>query len=466
MQILLFQENSQITPEYLHHIFLQKEDIIEKLELAKILIRRLPRIDIDDNFTKRENLKEYYAFRFVGVVIVDDFCLVVYPKYIKEFERDYFGSQKKIIQILKVIEKSQMLNSYDHSATGDGENLLLLMISILNNYLDNGLYSSDKAVIETNGEGNILWEKTIDESIAYIINDTPYYLDIYTENSVINELDIIRKLHAAIVNEISIKLQPILSIFEISEIVLPSQELNDFGDINYVEYLLEQEISKQFVTSKQILLTELLDYVLKTNKTDIRERIEVYGTTSFNLVWETICNKIYKDDLKKELSSLNLTLYKEATEESELIDFRNKKLLKDIVEVPVWNKKGNPNTFEATKSLELDVLHINHDEKRFEIFDGKYYSINFSEKFISGQPGVNDITKQYLYQLAFKDLAEINDYQFFNAFVIPKDELKEDSGAGVDYATVELKMLRQLGLENINVIARDCELFYEQYLSM
>lgn len=109
-------------------------------------------------------------------------------------------------------------------------------------------------------------------------------------------------------------------------------------------------------------------------------------------------------------------------------------------------------------------MHINHEKKCFEIFDGKYYTINITNETISGQPGVGDITKQYLYQLAYQKLASINGYDFSNSFIVPKDELEEDAGNGVLIAEVELQMLSELQLKNIKVIARDCEKIYCQYL--
>ncbi|OTO26111.1 LlaJI family restriction endonuclease [Enterococcus sp. 3C7_DIV0644] len=471
MQVLLFKENSPVTSEYLHNVLQYKESIIEKLKLARILTHRLPKIELyeqNDEYIEEYVVdKECYLFNFVGIIMIENFCLVIYPKYIKDIEKDYNGSQKKIIQILNVIEKFQTYHEGQYSSDGQ-VGLLAMMISILRNYLDFGLYSSDKSAVEINGEGNILWEKTIDESTAYLIKDIPFYLDVFTEKNTLNELDIIRKLHAAIVSEIVAQLQPISSIFNLPDIALSAEKIEDFGDVHYLEYILEKELSMQFITSKQIILRELLSYILKKYNQEMTNSFEVYGTNSFNLVWEDICKKVYKDDLNEKLSSLGLKLFYEVEKNGEkkiVIDYREKKLLKHVVEAPVWKKKDSVEGIEARKSLELDVLHVNHERKRFEIFDAKYYSITFSEKDIFGYPGINDITKQYLYQLAFKKLAQINNYEFTNIFVIPKDELHEDNGDGVEYAMVELKILRELGLENIKVIARDCEVLYDQYLN-
>ncbi|EBF5105550.1 LlaJI family restriction endonuclease, partial [Listeria monocytogenes] len=197
---------------------------------------------------------EYYTFKFVGVLLVDNVCFVVYPKYIKNIRNDYVGSKDKIIQIINVIDRTQKLNNYINDSDNENGTLLTLMIHIIREYLEFGLYSSDEIIVEMNGEGDVIWEKTINEEIAYINDDSPFYLNYSTNKVVLNEADIIRRLHAAIINEINLYLQPLLPVFNIPEFLLSEDTPNDLGDSNYLEYILERELSRQFVTSKQNLI--------------------------------------------------------------------------------------------------------------------------------------------------------------------------------------------------------------------
>ncbi|MFJ5477282.1 LlaJI family restriction endonuclease [Enterococcus faecium] len=103
-------------------------------------------------------------------------------------------------------------------------------------------------------------------------------------------------------------MEDLLSIFGIPTILISDEQPNDFGDNHYLEYLIEQELSRQFVTSKQIVLKNLLRYIRETEENEINENIQMYGTTSFNLVWEDICKKIYRNHLEVKLSSLRLKL--------------------------------------------------------------------------------------------------------------------------------------------------------------
>lgn len=102
---------------------------------------------------------------------------------------------------------------------------------------------------------------------------------------------------------------------------------------------------------------------------------------------------------------------------------------------------------------------------KLAIFDAKYYQINFDGKRVKGNPGVADITKQYLDRLAYSNLADINGFTFTNSFVVSMDDLSEDSGHGVQIDTVQFIMLSALGLQNTTVIDRDSATLYKQYMS-
>ena len=90
--------------------------------------------------------------------------------------------------------------------------------------------------------------------------------------------------------------------------------------------------------------------------------------------------------------------------------------------------------------------------------------IKFKDRTVEHAPGVGDITKQYLYEQAYKSLAEKNNYTFTNQFIIPKDNLLEDKGEGVLFAEVSLPLFDSFNLSSIKVTARNCELIFKEYL--
>lgn len=467
-RILLFKESCQLSEECLEKSFdnsndFEKEKIINKLLLSRVLKRVVLNVDIDDlNTYEEENHDSVvkYKFSFVGILTIGSYCLVVYPKYIQNIDNDFYNNQLKLRQIINVIDKSRLMNESISGQEEYSSNILPLMIKILKDYQSQGLYHTDQAIIEYNGEGSINWDLTVNECQTYLVNKKPYYFDFYTDNQKLDEFNIIRKLHACIITDIAKQLEPILSLFDINYVELTNDTIFDFGDIDHINYLLNSELSLQFITKKRLILCDLLNYINNSQYSDEELGIDLYGTNSFNLVWEQVCRVIYQDDLSKKLNSLKLRL----SDAENNIDYRSLLTLRDIVDKPVWNYQGEKIT--ASKTLELDVLRVNHHDKKFEIYDGKYYAVKVNKNSISGQPGVSDITKQYLYQLAFAKLAQINQFSFSNAFVIPVDELNRDYGDGVDYGFVKLAMFNELNLNDIQIIARDAQTAFDIFLKM
>lgn len=101
---------------------------------------------------------------------------------------------------------------------------------------------------------------------------------------------------------------------------------------------------------------------------------------------------------------------------------------------------------EAKGTLIPDIVTFHDDE--FIILDAKYYNLRFTQDNLDGQPGLESITKQYLYELAFKEFIEDHEFKGVkNAFLFPTYEEKiENKGR------VKLDILSDLGLEDIQVI--------------
>ena len=67
---------------------------------------------------------------------------------------------------------------------------------------------------------------------------------------------------------------------------------------------------------------------------------------------------------------------------------------------------------------------------------------------MSGQPGLESITKQYLYELAYKEFIELHNFkEVKNGFLFPTYDSPVDNKG-----YVELKILSDLGLKDIEVI--------------
>lgn len=189
----------------------------------------------------------------------------------------------------------------------------------------------------------------------------------------------------------------------------------------------------------------------------------IYGTNAFNLVWEEVCANNFGSVLNVELKDLPGGLC------SEYAAKRNKKLI-SIIDKPVWHK-NNPKIKDEVSTLKPDLICIypcnGNEEYCFGIYDAKYYCIDFEEQEkgfkVTGQPGVGDITKQYLYQLAYDDFIIKQGYKYVqNMFFCPQEKTE------IDYGYVEMEMMHKIGnksLENIAVVKLCAEEMYDLYLS-
>lgn len=134
-----------------------------------------------------------------------------------------------------------------------------------------------------------------------------------------------------------------------------------------------------------------------------------------------------------------------------------------LIEKPKWigiRNEGGTYTKDAKDTLIPDIITIAGD--MFIIFDAKYYNIQMDEKKeLRGQPGIESVTKQYLYQLAYKDFIKVHGFDSVkNCFLMPAD------GEQVDCrGYVTMSMLADLRLENIMVRLLPATQVYEHYLS-
>ena len=126
---------------------------------------------------------------------------------------------------------------------------------------------------------------------------------------------------------------------------------------------------------------------------------------------------------------------------------------KDIIDRPQWHKNSPYVNGGKVSTLKPDMICIYpHDNDYcFGIYDAKYYCMDFQKvnnKYkVTGQPGVGDVIKQYLYQLAYDDFITKQGYKYVqNMFFCPQEE------ADPDYGYVEMKMLHTIGGKTLRIL--------------
>lgn len=432
------------------------------MNIVKRLSKDASKIELEE-LLETDNLEKLnaelegnmYVFKYVGILLIGDVCLLIYPKYANAYLNDSTNGYQQLKQLISVIRKYQSKEQkigFSNQLDADNFNLLSIALELIYSYYDHGLYGNDKQIIEQNGYGEILWEKTINESTAYFSNCLPVYLDTFTVNQENNEQDYFRRLHAFILSEVCEKLKDILRILDIDTINISSEKREHFGNSEYISYRINQELSSQFVTFKQNILNLLKKYIEEDSGKNSSTNISFVGTNSFNLVWEDVCSEVMDDCINKSIKELGLGYSKNPKQSA---------LLSDIIAKPKWKHNISGNIHVANKTLIPDIVTI-HGNKLF-IYDAKYYKIRLDDKGVDKQPGVGDITKQYLYELAYKDFAKENNLVIdSNAFLMPTDG-KEEKKVG----TASMDIFYGLGdirLHDIDVILKPCEEMYEIYL--
>lgn len=432
-------------------------NIVKKLskDTSKVELEEL--LDIESLEELNAQMEsDMYVFKYVGILMVGEICLILYPKYSDRYLSDETNNFKMLKQIISVIRKYQ--SKEQKIGLGEGIdlsnfNLLSITLELLNSYYEHGLYQNDRQIIEDNGDGEILWEKTINENTAYFSNGVPVYLDTFTINQESNEQDFFRRLHAFIITEACNRLKDILGILDIECLNLTSEKIESFGSMEFIVYRLNQELSNQFITHKQNILKLMKRYIEEDSSKNVSDTISFVGTNSFNLVWEDVCSVVMDDCINKSIKELGLSYSKNKKQSA---------LVADVIAKPMWKHNESGKVHKAKKTLVPDIITIKGNQ--LSIYDAKYYKIKLDDKEVKNQPGVGDITKQYLYELAFKEFAQENELSInANAFLMPTDGDKE-----IRLGTASMEIFHALGevnLHDIEVILMPCEEMYRKYLN-
>jgi hypothetical protein len=465
----LFEENVDLEETRRLVGILKKYGIVKAVKRTKPEFDDLSNEDIILTDVVHDSGDIEYVFDYVGVVALEGYVFKCYPKYIKS-TNEPFDELKQVLKVIKKYNSSEQL-IYLFNGEDDSRifNRLAVALHLLEEYHTDGLYTNQRDVVEVNGEGEILWDKTINETFAIIQNNKPYYVELKTKNTVDNDFDYFRRLHECVLTICSKELENagLLQLFDLSEVNLAQSDLSDFGDDNYILYRLQSEIQSQYVTRKQNLLKTIYTYIAneKTDRDDIS--YSLYGTNNFNLVWEKVCAESFGSVLDRAI--VELPLY-----ETELNEGEDQVItLRDMIKAPRWRKEEYPLVkdpkVETLKPDLVCIYPVNEEQKEycFGIYDAKYYCIDYQvsgEKArIAGQPGVGDVTKQYLYQLAFDDFITKQGYRYVqNMFFCP------DETADRNFGWVQMDMLHQIGnkkLENIAVVKLCASEMYDLYLA-
>ncbi len=365
-----------------------------------------------------------YQFVSVGLALVDDPCIIVYPKYLPEVDAYDPGdaAQRAMRQIFRVLRKHGGSYSDIAAMTEEGmraNDRLALMLMLLEMYGEYGVYENYVKTLADNGPGDINWERTIASNLPFMSNGRPIYVDYKTVESDQDAADFVMRLHRAVLTECSKFMQDsgLASLLALDEVWLTDAAVEDFGDDDIVAYHLERERAVQYVTWKQDVINLLLRYVAEDDSTVRQETPLCLGTSSFYYVWEDACKVAFDDALGKRLDELGVEL-------AEPFGAMGGTKLIDIIPRPQWTVPAGDGEKECgdVATLIPDTVPLHHDRAGnsvFAILDAKYYTPELG-KNVNGVPGVESVTKQFLYQTAYRDFVFVHGYgRVVNVFLAP-----------------------------------------------
>ncbi len=97
-----------------------------------------------------------------------------------------------------------------------------------------------------------------------------------------------------------------MDLFGMEETKLSDEKPDFFGEDTYIIYRLEKEMNVQFNTRKQAILKALASFISNQGAIDDVYNFGIFGTASFNLVWEKVCAEVMDNQLHTQLGALNL----------------------------------------------------------------------------------------------------------------------------------------------------------------
>ena len=406
-----------------------------------------------------------YVFNYVGIIIIEGYLLCCYPKYLFSHDNkdDKTECRKLLKQVLKVLHRyntnNQSIQLYSESNQLAAFSRIALIIALLDDYFQNGIYINTQSTHELNGDGEINWNRTIDFIHPLWQEAEPYYINFWTRKNIIDDDNFIQRIHECLLTKCSRELEEIslMDLLDMHGGYLTDFLLDDFGDQEYILHRIFNELNTEFNSRKQYVLKLMAALLLENTSVSDTDSIALFGTTSFNLVWETVCADVFDNKLVAPL--LSLPLLQPLKIPSDMED-NNPKTLKDLIERPKWVSKDSNTTFSDTLIPDLISVERYNNECIFVILDAKYYTMYLKNNKVEGQPGIGDITKQYLYQLAYKSFIELNNiHKVKNCFLMPTEKNNINC---VGY--VQIEMLDKIGLECIQVRELPAHRMFEYYL--
>jgi hypothetical protein len=423
LEPILLVENEQYTKAYLRTLF--NEYYIKQMLEAGVC---------------KELKGNKVTFKYVGMLLQGNFLLFILPKYVKR-DASYQQKKKSAQQILRVLKKysreSQWLatdsehlnmNLHDKSVSN-----FAMADFLIRDYINYGLYSKDREKFLINEAHEIYWDKTINEITPVISNKRPVYLETYSLVKSSDPYNYITQIHEWAVNDAINRYSEFLD-FQGTLVRLDTNisRLEDLGKLEFLSSIVQRELNSAY-TDRKIQVLKVLLNIINNKLTSNKERMELFGTFSFHVVWEKVLGDLFNNQFEA---------------------------FKGQIPKPKWKSDLYPYPIEAD-TLRPDIIRTFKANERtkplFFLLDAKYYSIQITDNKVVNNPGVEDVTKQLFYAKVLSDYKET--HTMVNAFLFPAIEELED--LFFKFGSVSLD---EIGEDSIRLVYTNPELCFKRYI--
>jgi len=355
---------------------------------------------IKKNIIKKKG--DRYKFNYVGMIVdktgKQTSIVIVLPKYLEDIvlsvdtEKNY---AQLLMQVFRKYTRDSLirdnLSDLDYLSDCTHFSLLAIIDYLVGDYIENGLYQNSLDSHECNGNGPIDWNHTMQEEFALVSNRQIFYTNLHTIADEDDTEDYIRLLHQNILFQCFSFLEEIsfLDILEYPSLYIRQAQLF-IDDLEYQVRAIDLEMRNVF-SDRKINLLKAMKYFLEKESRLESNNLLLYGTINFHNIWEEAISSV----LDNERSAFT-----------------------DYLPSPQWTKR-NLETILPSRTLRPDAIRkISND---IFVVDAKYYKYPFNEngKLNSGNPGLGDISKQFLYVEALKTEPSIEDCNYHNSFLFP-----------------------------------------------
>ena len=347
-----------------------------------------------DILSKKRILEESnlnYKFVFVGVISIGDIAFLVLPKTL-----NHPSKLINPITTIKTLRKYSLSNTqlYDgidyFNIEPDHPDCSEIAIAefLINDFQENGLYTFSEELNELNGNGDVIWDMTINNIDPIFSSNQPIYADTYNRIILDDKNNLTIEIHKWSLNNLSKKYNILLDNSLVNFHFNFHSNLNEIGSTDELLNHLQNQL-KTIYSDRKLQIIKSLIFLIKKKANSMENSLTLYGTKKYENVWESICKKLVNENYKSN----------------------------EIFPNPKWNIFDK--IYKSRGTLIPDILSKDNDTGNFYLFDARYYSINFIDK-LTGTPDYKDILKQFQYQIHIEKKIEKN---ISNSFLFPINDV-------------------------------------------